>query len=363
MIKKISKKINRVSFIRFGIKDQTSFIKRLSFLVKAGIPVLESLMMIREQTRKRGHGKIFDLIIADVSNGQALSTSMSKFRNMFGEFAINIIGFGETSGILPENLEYLAEELRKRQALRKKIIGASIYPAIVTLATIGITGFLMVYLFPKIMPVFSSINMELPWSTKTLIFLSDFIRHYGLITLVGIVIVVIAFIVILRTVEIVHFYFDKVMLRLPIVGKVMQDYNLANSTRTMGLLLKSGITVSDALPITAKTTRNLVYKNEFNKLAEIVNRGEKISVYFKKDRILFPDVLTQVVSVGERGGDLSGSLVYLSEMYEAEVEDFTKNISGLVEPILMIFMGIMVGFVAISIITPIYSITQNLSPK
>lgn len=353
----------KMSFVRLSIKDQTFFIKRLSFLTKAGIPMLESLSMIREQSRKRGHNKILDCLIKDVSSGQNLSTSLAKFKNAFGEFAINIISFGEQSGILPENLEYLAEELRKRQALRKKIIGASIYPAIVTLATLGITGFLMVYLFPKIMPIFSSINMELPWSTKALVFISDFIRNYGLVSIVSLIIIVIAIIVVVKTIYVVHFYFDKTLLKIPLVGKIMQDYNLANSTRTLGLLLKSGITTSDALPITAKTTQNLVYRNQFMHLGKIVDRGEKISVYMRTDRTLFPDVLTQVISVGERSGKLSDSLVYLSEMYEAEVEDFTKNLSGLVEPVLMIFMGVIVGFVAISIITPIYGITQHLSPK
>lgn len=319
--------------------------------------------MMREQTRSRGHGRVLDIVIADVSNGQNLSTSLSKFNKSFGDFAINIISFGESSGILAENLEYLAEELKKRHNLRKKIISAFIYPVIITFATLGITGFLMVYLFPKITPIFASINMELPGSTKTLIFISDFIRYYGLLSIGILILIFIATVVLVKTVPIVHFYFDKIFLKFPVVSNIMQDYNLANSTRTLGLLLKSGVTLSDALPITAKTTQNLVYRNEFMNLGKIVNRGESISVYMRKDHTLFPDVLTQVIAVGERSGKLSDSLVYLSDMYEAEVEDFTKNISGLVEPVLMIIMGLLVGFVAVSIITPIYGITQHLSPR
>ena len=152
-------------------------------------------------------------------------------------------------------------------------------------------------------------------------------------------------------------------MKIPIVGQIIQYYNLANSTRTLGLLLKSGINVSDAIPITGKTTSNLVYKHEFKNLGEIINRGERLSNYLKTKKAVFPDVLTQIVSVGERSGNLSNSLIYLSEMYEAEVDDFTKNLTNLIEPILMIFMGIIVGFIAISIITPIYGITQHLQPK
>ena len=147
------------------------------------------------------------------------------------------------------------------------------------------------------------------------------------------------------------------------VGDVIKNYNLANSTRAMGLLLKSGITLAETLEITTRVTGNLVYKGEFKKLANVANRGVKMSVYLATNRALFPDVLTQIVSVGEHSGNLSHSLIYLSELYEAEVDDFTKNLSSMIEPVLMIIMGIMVGFIAISIITPIYSITQNLTPR
>jgi type IV pilus assembly protein PilC len=158
-----------------------------------------------------------------------------------------------------------------------------------------------------------------------------------------------------------HFYFDKFILRIPLIGNIIRDYNLANSTRTIGLLLKGGVTVSEAIPIAERTSSNLVYREEFKKLSVSINRGDKISLYLGTRRHLFPDVLSQIISVGERSGNLSNSLIYLSELYESQVDDFTKNLSSLIEPALMIIMGILVGFIAISIITPIYSITQNLN--
>ena len=352
--------LKSISFSRMSIKEQGFFIKRLSFLTKAGIPVLESLVMIKEQTRKKSHHAIFNTVIHDISNGQYLSTSLGKFRNMFGDFSINIISFGESAGILSSNLEYLADELKKRDALRKKVIGAFIYPAVVTLASIGIIVFLMVYLFPKIMPVFSSLNMALPLSTRIVIFISNFLQNNGFVFLSVIVALTIAFIIALKKSLVLHFYFDKFTMKIPIIGKVIRSYNLANTTRTMGLLLKSGITVSKALPIAAKASGNLVYKNEFRNISNVVDRGEKISIYLAKHRDLFPEVLNQIISVGERSGNLSHSFTYLSELYESEVDNFTKNISSLIEPVLMIFMRILVGFIAISVITPIYSITQNL---
>jgi type IV pilus assembly protein PilC len=357
---KIFNNFRSSSFFRMSLKEQTFFIKRLSFLLKAGIPILESLTMIREQTRQKGLITILDTVIKDVSGGQNLSTSLGKFHKIFGDFSINIISFGESAGILSDNLTYLAEELKKKNNLQKKVKGAFIYPAVVTFATLGITGFLMIYLFPKILPVFSSLHMTLPLSTRIIMAISDFLIHHGFALIIGIIVFILAFMFTLRKVPIFRFYFDKFLMRIPMIGDVIKHYNLANTTRTIGLLLKSGVTFGETLAITTKVSGNLVYKREFEAMAEAINRGERISVYLAKNRDLFPEVLTQIISVGERSGNLSNSFIYLSELYENEVEEFTKNISNLIEPALMIFMGVLVGFIAISIITPIYSITQNL---
>lgn len=355
--------IRKIFFTRLSIKNQIFFIKRLSFLIKADIPIRDSLVMIREQTKHKGYAQILDKVIHDVSNGQNLSTSLAKFKDTFGDFAINIISFGEEGGILSENLEYVAEELQKRHNLRKKIISASVYPIIVTIVTLGITIFLITYLFPKIMPIFSSINMDLPLSTQLIISINSFISEWGLISLIILIVLIIASVTTIKKSPKVHLYFDEFILKIPGVQKIIQDYNIANFTRTMGLLLKSGVAMNEALAIAGRTIPNLVYKKELHALAGVVNRGAKISTHLAKQKKLFPDVVTQIISVGEHGGNLPDSLMYLSEMYEAKLDDFTKNISNLVEPVLMIFMGILVGFIAISIITPIYNITQHLQPN
>lgn len=361
--KSVMGRIKAISFLRLSIKDQTFFVKRLSFLIKAGIPMRESLVMIREQTRKRGYASILDIVIESVSNGQNLGTSLGRFKNVFGDFAINIIGFGEQSGMLSENLEYIAEELKKRQMLRKKLIGASIYPIIVTIATLCIVIFLMVFLFPKILPIFSSLNYALPLSTRIVIAVSNFVTQYGLISLLFLFIFTIVFIIILKKSEKIKFYFHAFLLKLPIIGKMIKDYNMANFTRTMGLLLRGGVTMGEALQISARITPNMVYKKEFKMLTGVVNQGQKISTHLNKQKKLFPDLVAQIVSVGEHSGNLSNSLIYLSELYEAEIDDSTKNLSNMVEPLLMIIMGITVGFIAISIITPIYGITQHLNAR
>ena len=210
------------------------------------------------------------------------------------------------------------------------------------------------------MPVFMSLHIKLPLSTRMVIFLSTFITNHGMAIIATLLSLIIIFVILLKKSTLFHFYFDKLMMKIPLIGNIIRAYNLSNSTRTMGLLLKSGIVISEALPIAEKTTTNLVYKKEFRNLTETVNRGDRISTYLNTRRSLFPNVLSQIISVGERSGNLSNSLIYLSELYETEVDDFTKNISSLIEPAMMIVMGVLVGFIAISIITPIYSITQNL---
>ena len=345
---------------KFGLKAQTGFAKRLAFLIDAGVPVVEALSMLHQQAQGPAEREMLGRILDDITSGQALSKSFAKHPKFFSDFAVSIVKVGESSGTLSQSLVHLADELKKRQQLQAKLVGAFIYPALLAIASIGITVFLMVYLFPKIMPIFQSLHTELPWTTKVVIFLSGFLQHWGWLLMLVIVALALAAAFALKQSERLRYFRDDTVIRMPIVGSVLQYYNAANGSRTLGLLLKSGMRLSDALPVTAETTPNLVYRRLYGELGEAVIRGERISTHLANNRAYFPDMLAHMVAVGERSGTLSETLVYLSDMYDGEVDDFTKNISTLVEPALMIIMGIIVGFIAISIITPIYGITENL---
>lgn len=347
---------------KLSLKEQMFFAKRLAFLVNASVPILESLSMLSEQSKSRRYTRVMGSVLADVTQGYSLARALGRFPNIFGDFGINIVRIGESSGTLSQNLEYLADELKKSDTLRRKVLGALVYPAVITVATLSITGFLTLYLFPKIMPIFTSLHMELPLSTKIVIGVSSFLQAWGLLTL-GIVIALgIAATIAVKKSEKLRYLLDSWTLKLPVAGDMIRYFNLATATRTLGLLLRSGVTLAEALPLTADTTKNLIYKEQYRQLSEAVIRGERISGYMFKEPDLFPVIATQMVAVGERSGNLSSTLVYLSELYEAEVDDFTKNLSSLVEPALMVMMGLLVGFIAVSIITPIYGITQNLHP-
>lgn len=344
-----------------SVKEKVLFAKRLAFLIHSGTPIITALKVLQKQFRSPGKSRIFDQVISDVSNGQYLSSSLAKFKNIFDPFAINLIKIGEESGTLNENLAYLAEEMQKKHALRRKVIGAMVYPVFIIIATFGVAGLLTIYIFPKILPIFASLSADLPITTRTLIWVSDFLQNYGLYLGLGLVGLIVGATFAMRMKK-VRFSAHWAILKLPLVGSLYQNYHLSNMCRTLGILLKSDIKIVNAFSITSETTSSLVYQKELKSIAASVSYGDKIVTRMEKKPKLFPHILTHSIDIGEATGKLDETFGYLSEMYEADVEDMTKNLSTVIEPVLMTFMGILVGFIAISIITPIYTITQYLKP-
>lgn len=348
------------NFVRFSIKEQVLFAKRLAFLSKAGVSILESITIIRNQTKSKRKRRILDTVVADVAAGQSLSKSLERYKQLFGEFTVNIIRIGETAGVLPENLMYLAEELSKKQALQRKVQGALIYPIFITIATLGVTGMLIVFIFPKIMPIFISLNVSLPWTTRALLSVSEFLSQYGFVTLLGIIFVIIAVELARRAFRPLRLAADWFLLKLPIAGGIARSYNCANFCRTVALNIKSGVALSESLLITADVTKNILYREAYLDFAAHVMKGEKISTTMAKYPNIFPDMLPHMILIGETTGSLSNTLSYLSDLYEAEVEESTRNLSNSIEPILLMTMGIMVGTIAVSVIAPIYEVTKSI---
>lgn len=345
----------------FPVSEQILFAKRLSMILRSGTPILDGLHMLKENTESLSTSYVYETLSAHIARGQSLSSGLAKFSRQFGEFAVNIVGVGETTGTLPDNLNYLAEELKKKQALKKKIIGALVYPIVIVLATLGITVLLTVYIFPKITPIFESFHTTLPLSTRILIAISRFLIQDGLWLFLSFVALVVGILFLLR-VERARYWYDRTLLSIPILGRIVQYYNVVNITRTLGVLLRSDVGVVTSFEIVAKSTTNLVFRGAILYAAKHVQKGQRIAQQFSERTHLFPSIVPQMVAVGESTGNLSGSLEFCAEMYDEELSDLTKNLTNLLEPILMIVMGLVVGFVAISIITPIYGITQNITP-
>jgi type IV pilus assembly protein PilC len=347
-------------FRNISTQDKINFARHLSIIVKAGLPILEGLRIIQKQTGSGVLRSVIDRVVVDISNGQFLATSLERFPEMFDGFFINIIRVGETSGTLAANLSYLADELKKSQDLKHKIRSAMIYPIIVMIATVILVSFLVFFAFPKILPIFASLHVQLPLPTRILITVSQFSIANGSYILIGLAVFAIVARILLALGPI-KYLFDRALLMLPIFSRLISDVNIANFTRVLTVLLKGGIKIVEATIITSQTLSNLVYKRALVTAAGEVKKGEPLAHYLSSHRSIFPILLSGLIEIGERTGNLEDNLTYLSDYYREEAERSIANLTALIEPLLLLTMGIIVGFVAISIITPIYQITQGVA--
>ncbi len=350
-------------FFRFlqgvSLQEKINFARHLSVTTKSGLPLLEALKLIRNQVTKKSFKKIIDKVVNDVENGRSLAQSLSRFPHIFNDFFVNLVKVGETSGNLAEALLYLAVELKKQREVGHKIRSALVYPIVILIVTIAVTLFLTLFIFPKILPIFVSLGIPLPFSTRLVIAVLTFLSKYGLWVLLGIIVFVIG-LRLLLTVPKIHFYFDKILLDTPFLSKIIVNVTMTNFSRSLSVLLKSGMTIIDALEVAKGTFHNKYYRRQIEYVVESVKRGESIARYLAKEPKLFPPMVHGMVEVGETTGNLEQNLLYLSEHYESEVDEVVRNLTSILEPFLLVFMGFLVGFVALSIITPIYQVTQGL---
>lgn len=347
-------------FLHVGLQEKVLFARHLSVGIRSGMSLQDSLRLIQTQSKTPSFKKILDVLITDTANGMFLSASMEKYAKIFGQLFVNIVKVGEQSGTLTENLTYLAVELKKKQALRSKIRGALIYPTVVFVATIGIVATLMIGVFPKILPVFSTLKITLPVTTKILIAVSKFLSANTIMLMAVIVIVIMAISIISRYEWFKHAW-HHALLKIPIIGGISVKVNSASMARILGLLLKSGVKIIEAVNITADALENRVYRHELRTAGETLRRGDFFSIYLSKNPKLFTPIFVNMIQVGENTGNLTENLEYLSEFYEEDVDDVLKSLNSIIEPFLLLFMGLLVGFIALSVITPIYQISQTLT--
>jgi len=270
-----------------------------------------------------------------------------------------MIEVGEQSGTLRESLSYLAIALKKQQALKGKLIGALIYPAIIVVTTCGICIFLILYAFPKIIPIFRGFGSALPFATRALIAVSDLLSKYGLIFILLLLLIgVIAFF--LLRIPTLRSQYDFLVLRIPILGSLIQTYYLSSISRTLSTLLRTGIGIVPALELASATSRSKAYAESLISVRDRVLAGERIADSLSPYSVPFPRMYIQMVGTGERTGSLPNAFHQLSDHYEEEFDTASSTLATLIEPVLMIVMGLLVGFIALAIITPVYQITQDM---
>jgi type IV pilus assembly protein PilC len=360
-MKNFLKRLNILKlFESIPVQEQINFARHLSIVIKAGLPLYQGLKIIRDQSESKLLKTIIDQVLVDVNSGRFLADSLERYRNVFGDFFINIIRVGEGSGTLSKNLTYLAEELKKSKTLKTKVRSAMVYPAIIMVTTIGVTGFLTFYVFPKLLPVFSGLKVKLPTTTVALISFVDFIKTYGIYLAIFIFAAILVVKILLKKSHAVRYAIDLATLYVPVVSQLVINVNMANLARVLGLLLKSGVKIIEAITITSTTLGNAVYQDIVAGSTENVRRGGQLATFLAKHRHLFPPLFTGMVQIGEDTGNLEDNLAYLSDYYDEEVGTKLQNLTNLLEPFMLLLMGGIVGFVAISIITPIYSLSQGV---
>jgi len=347
-------------FLHVSLSDKILFVKHLSIMVKSGMSLLDGLRLLQKQVRSASFSYIMRVVIMDVENGQFLSESLRKFGRVFDALFINVIKVGEETGTLADNLVYLASELKKKQIMRSKIRSALIYPIVILFATLGVSGILVFFVLPRLLPVFQSLRVDLPLPTRILVAVTAFLLNYGAWLLGGLVVLFIVWYFFLLRISAIRYINHRLILATPLIGSLSRMANIADFTRTLGLLLKSGSRIVEAILITSESVTNVVYKKALREAAETVRRGNPFDQYLTKHENLFYPTVTRMIEVGNLTGTLESNLFYLAEFYESEIDESTKNLTTIMEPLLLLVMGAIVGFVAISIITPIYQITQSI---
>src|SRR3989339_287636 len=331
--------------------------KARTSITKAGMPLDEGLETLMVQSSAAMSAKI-KVILADVRQGNSLSSALRKIPKVFDSMFVNMVMAGEAGGKLEQNLEIVAVQQAKNYTLRSKIKAAMMYPTVVFFAIIGLIGVISAFVLPKLLGFFTTLHAKLPISTRILLASSQFLVKYWawiLIFIIALVITVKVMGKFAKTRLIIH----QIILKIPIFGKIGRNLNLAIFCRSLSSLLNSGVTIDQALHIVADTVTNDVYKQRITLVYHQVLQGLAMSDILAKDKH-FPILLSRMARVGERSGKLSETLDYLADFYETEVDNVTKNLSTMLEPALLVFIGLVVGFVAMSIINPIYELTSKV---
>lgn len=328
-------------------------------MIKAGLSIVDALRILAAQTTNKKLKKMLEDIGAEVNKGKSLSETLAKFPALFPEIYIKMIAAGEISGTMDKSLAGITEQMKKNYAMVSKIRGAMIYPAVIVTAVLGIGVEMIVFVLPKLLDLFSELNTQLPLSTRILIFVSNFLINYGLWLVIILMAAVISFIRLKRWPKVKR-NLHGLILRLPIFGRIAKQINLARFTVTLSSLLKSAISIIEALEITTEVLNNVHYKEAILEAVKKVKTGQGLSESLENYPHLFPPLVTQMILVGEKSGTTEDLLNEVSIYYTDEVDQTLKNISTIIEPILMIFLGVIVAGLAIAVIMPMYSLSQSI---
>jgi len=358
--KKSDGKMEYMRFSGLSAIDKLMLTKHLSIIIKAGLSLKEGIETLLNDAGNKILRKILTEAKFNLEKGQPLSITFKAYPQYFSKVFIALLETGEASGTLEKSLDYLGLQLHKEYKLKQKVKNAMVYPVILIFASIGVITIMMVLVIPKLTKIFFQNNLKLPWSTKLIMNISDFLTK-NIVALI--IIFFIAFIIFfaIRRKESFQFAVSKIIFKIPIASELYKKIILARFTRTLGVLLASGMSILKALDISTEILGYNKYRKEFKKIKKEISGGTSMGVALRTRSDEFPYLLINMITIGEKTGKLDSVLSELATFYEDEVDSGLKKIISLVEPLLILAMGLIVGGIAFSVIIPIYQIVGTVS--
>jgi type IV pilus assembly protein PilC len=317
------------------------------------------LDILSRQLDKPTFREVTKKVMTDIEAGATLSESLAKHPKAFDDLYVNMVNAGEAGGILDTILMRLAEYIEKIEALKRKVKGAMIYPAVVMFVALGATLFMLMFIIPTFAKMFADFGAELPLPTQIVLGLSTFVRKFWWVMGLGSIAAVIGFKKYYKTDKGVHVV-DKIMLKLPVLGDVMRKGSVARFTRTLGTLVSSGVPILDGLEITAKTAGNVIIKDAIMEARVSIREGETISAPLRSSNV-FPPMVVQMITVGEETGALDEMLTKIADFYDDEVDTAVEALTSVIEPVMIVFMGLIVGGMVIAMYLPIFRMVNVIA--
>lgn len=339
---------------KVGLKDKIIFTEQLAVMIRAGLNLISALKSLKDETGSKELARCLEKIIIDVESGKNFSSSLAKFPQAFDQIYVSIVDSGEKSGKLDESLSRLAKQMDKSYDLVSKVRGALIYPAVVTVALLGVGVFVLVFILPKLKGIFTDSGVAMPAITKIIMSLGDVLSTKWYYFLIGLFVITIGYIFFSRT-QTGKTFNDTLKLRMPVFGSLFKKAYMANFTRTFASLSASGLPVMDIFKTVKTVIPNSLYQKDIDIIAKKVENGVLISKAMHESK-LFPSMVGQLALVGEKSGQMSEVFDTLGDFYEREVENITKNLSALIEPIMMIVLGAGIGVLIVAVLQPIYGL-------
>jgi type IV pilus assembly protein PilC len=346
-------------FGKVKISELIILTKNLSGMLKAGLSLARALSVLEKQSKNNVLSKVLVSLQSDVNSGATLSSGLEKFPDVFSKLFISMTRAGEESGNLAGALSEVGMNLEKAHDLTKKVKGALIYPGVIISAMVVVGILMFAFVVPTLASTFAELGVELPASTRALIFLGTFFSNNLLLTFVLLISLVLGLIKFFRS-KFMKRYIDFVIVRLPVIGILVKEINTARTSRTMASLLLSGVSLTRAIEITEDVVQNTYYKEVLVQTRVMVEKGSPFAEVFLEHPELYPSMMAEMIQVGEETGKLSDMLLQVAAFYENDIENKTKNLSTIIEPVLMILVGAGVGFFAVSMISPLYSVLDNI---